>query len=181
MPGSSPAHPGEILNEQFLKPLGITPYRLPKGIGVHVRRISEIIKGNRNITPDTAIRLGLFFEVPARWWLEMQARFDTEGVPRIDELRQVVKPYDKLGDVIVTPKGARLLRRTECSRNHYEHIVFPGRSWIGCEHREKSVEHEVSVRLKRWYMKMGLGRLSGDSIEPGNRFRRLTVLRKPFR
>ncbi len=103
------SHPGHLLKQNFLDPLGITPYRLAQSIGVHVRRVSELVKGNRSMTPDTAIRLGLFFEVPARWWLEMQARYDSENPSRRDELRKFVKPYDKLEDVLITPKGVRIL------------------------------------------------------------------------
>jgi len=102
-------HPGRILKERFLDPLGITPYRLAKSIGVHVRRVSEIVNGRRSITPDTAIRLGLFFDVPPTWWLEMQARYDTLGVPLVDELRERVTAYEGLARVLISPDGARLL------------------------------------------------------------------------
>ena len=102
-----PAHPGTILKERFLDPLGITPYRLAKFIGVGVRRVSELVKGNRRLTPDTAIRLGLFFGVPAIWWLEMQSRYDTEGVALVDELRGRVLPYEGLDNVLVTPNGVK--------------------------------------------------------------------------
>lgn len=104
-----PLHPGRLLKERFLDPLGITPYRLARSIGVRVRRVSELVNGNRRVTPDTAIRLGLFFDVPPAWWLEMQARYDTEGVERIEELRGVVTPYEALAHVLVSPNGVRRL------------------------------------------------------------------------
>ena len=104
-----PPHPGRILKERFLDPLGITPHRLAKSIGVHERRVSELVNGIRSITPDTAIRLGLFFDVPPAWWLEMQARYDTEGVGRIEDLRSVVTPYEGLAHVLVSPNGVRRL------------------------------------------------------------------------
>ena len=104
-----PPHPGKILKERFLDPLGITPYRLAKSIGVHVRRVSEFVNGNRRVTPDTAIRLGLFFDVPPAWWLEMQARYDTEGVRLIEDLRNVVTPYEGLAHILVSPNGVRRL------------------------------------------------------------------------
>ena len=103
------SHPGHVLKQDFLDPLGITPYRLAQSIGVHVRRVSELVKGNRSITPDTAMRLALFFEVPARWWLEMQARYDGENDARMKELSKIVKPYEGLEDVLVTPKRVHLL------------------------------------------------------------------------
>ncbi len=71
-------HPGEILDEEFLNPLGITPYRLAKDIKVQQTRISEIMKGERGITADTAIRLGLYFNTTPQFWLNLQAMYDLE-------------------------------------------------------------------------------------------------------
>ena len=71
-----PIHPGEILLEEFLKPLGITQYRLAKAISVPQRRIGEIVKGKRAITADTALRLGRFFGMEAQFWLNLQTRYD---------------------------------------------------------------------------------------------------------
>jgi len=64
--------PGEILAEEFLKPKGITQYRLAKDIGVPPRRINEIVKGQRAITADTALRLGRYFGMSAEFWLNLQ-------------------------------------------------------------------------------------------------------------
>ena len=71
-------HPGEILIEEFLEPLSITAYRLSKEIGIPQTRISEIIKGNRRITADTALRLSKFFGTSAKFWLGLQDDFDIE-------------------------------------------------------------------------------------------------------
>jgi len=71
-----PIHPGEILLEEFLVPMGITQYRLAKDISVPQRRIGEIVHGNRAITADTALRLGRFFGMEAQFWLNLQARYD---------------------------------------------------------------------------------------------------------
>lgn len=71
-------HPGEILQEEFLLPLEISAYRLSKDIGIPQTRISEIIKGNRRITADTAIRLSLYFGNSAKFWLGLQDDFDIE-------------------------------------------------------------------------------------------------------
>ena len=70
------ATPGEILLEEFLKPLGVTQYRLAKAIGVPQRRIGEIVAGKRAITADTAARLGVFFGMEAEFWLNLQAHHD---------------------------------------------------------------------------------------------------------
>ena len=81
-------HPGEILNEEFLKPLGITAYRLSKDIGVPQTRTSQIIKGNRRITADTALRLSKYFGTSTKFWLGIQNDFDIE------------EEYGKLEDIL---------------------------------------------------------------------------------
>lgn len=75
----SPIHPGEVLAEDFLKPLGITQYRLAKDIGVPPIRISQIIRGDRSITVDTAMRLARYFGTSAEIWLRLQVRYDLES------------------------------------------------------------------------------------------------------
>ncbi len=70
--------PGEILAEDFLKPLGLSQYRLAKDISVPARRINEIVKGERAITADTALRLGRYFRMSAQFWLNLQSRYDLE-------------------------------------------------------------------------------------------------------
>jgi addiction module HigA family antidote len=72
------AHPGEILFEDWMKPLGISQYALAKAIDVPPRRINEIVHGTRAITVDTALRLGAFFGVDAQSWLNLQAHYDAE-------------------------------------------------------------------------------------------------------
>ncbi len=74
----SPIHPGEILLEEFLEPLGISQYRLAKDISVPPRRINEIVQGKRAITPDTALRLSRYFGLSERFWLNLQTRYDLE-------------------------------------------------------------------------------------------------------
>lgn len=71
-------HPGEILNLEFLEPLGITAYRLSKDLGIPQTRVSEIIKGNRRITADTALRLSKYFGNSPKFWLGLQDDFDIE-------------------------------------------------------------------------------------------------------
>ncbi|MCP4200686.1 MAG: HigA family addiction module antidote protein [bacterium] len=74
-----PIHPGEILLEEFLKPLGLSQYRLAKGISVSPRRINEIVHGKRAVTADTALRLARFFGTTDGFWLNLQTRFDLES------------------------------------------------------------------------------------------------------
>lgn len=73
-----PIHPGEILREDFLKPLGLSEYRLAKDISVPPRRINEIVKGKRSITADTALRLAKYFGWLAEVWLNLQSHHDRE-------------------------------------------------------------------------------------------------------
>ncbi len=73
-----PVHPGEVLLEDFLKPLGLTQYRLAKATSVPPRRINEIVHGVRGITADTALRLARFFETSEQFWLNLQNRHDLE-------------------------------------------------------------------------------------------------------
>ncbi|KQC13663.1 MAG: XRE family transcriptional regulator [Desulfuromonas sp. SDB] len=74
----TPIHPGEILMEEFLKPMGISQYKLAKDINVHPRRINEIVHGNRAITANTALRLSRYFGMSERFWINLQARYDLE-------------------------------------------------------------------------------------------------------
>ena len=71
-------HPGEVLMEEFLKPLGISAYKLSKDIGIPQTRTSMIIKGNRRITADTALRLSKYFGTSAKFWLGLQNDYDLE-------------------------------------------------------------------------------------------------------
>ncbi len=74
----NPIHPGEILLEEFLNPLGLSQYRVAKEINVPARRINEIVHGKRSISADTALRLSRFFGTSERFWLNLQVRYDLE-------------------------------------------------------------------------------------------------------
>ena len=71
-------HPGEVLSEEFLIPLGLSAYRLSKDVGIPQTRVSEILKGNRRITADTALRLSRYFRNSAKFWLGLQDDYDIE-------------------------------------------------------------------------------------------------------
>jgi addiction module HigA family antidote len=87
-------HPGEVLLEEFLKPMGISQNRLAREITVQPRRVNEIVLGKRAITPDTAIRLARYFGTSERFWLGLQMDFDLEAARNelSDRLDQEVKP-----------------------------------------------------------------------------------------
>jgi len=89
-----PIHPGEILMEEFLLPLGVSQYRLAKDICVPARRINEIVHGNRAISADTALRLSRYFGVSDRFWINLQARYDIEMEKDLlaDRLDREVRP-----------------------------------------------------------------------------------------
>ena len=87
-------HPGEILEEEFLKPMGITHYRLAKGIGVSPRRIGEIVTGDRAVTVDTGLRLSRFFGTSDGFWIGLQMDFDTTVAKRtLTEVLAAIEPY----------------------------------------------------------------------------------------
>jgi len=91
-----PIHPGEILFEEFLNPMGISQYRLAKDISVPPRRINEIVHGKRSITADTALRLGRYFKISPRFWLNLQTRFDLEITEDLlaNRIEKEVQIYD---------------------------------------------------------------------------------------
>lgn len=75
---TEPIHPGEILLQEFLKPMGISQYQLAKDVSVPARRINEIVHGQRSVSADTALRLSRYFGLSERFWLNLQARYDLE-------------------------------------------------------------------------------------------------------
>ncbi len=93
-----PVHPGEILLEEFMKPMGLTQYRLAKAMHVYPRKINEILQGKRSVTADTALRLSRFFGTTAEVWMNLQAHYDLELAR--DEVEQQVEreviPYTVL-------------------------------------------------------------------------------------
>jgi len=93
----APIHPGEILLEDWLKPMQISQYALAKAIGVPARRINEIVHGKRAITADTALRLGRYFGINPQSWLNLQSHFDLEMAQsnlgqRLEQEVQVYQP-----------------------------------------------------------------------------------------
>jgi len=85
----APIHPGEVLREDFMEPLGLSANRLAMELRVPVTRIADLIRERRAIIPDTALRLGRFFNTTARYWLNLQAAFDLESAE--DELRDEIE------------------------------------------------------------------------------------------
>lgn len=73
-----PIHPGEILLEEFLEPMGVSQYRLAKDIGVSARRVNEIVHGKRGVTADTALRLARYFGTTERFWMNLQIHYDLD-------------------------------------------------------------------------------------------------------
>jgi len=86
-------HPGDILKEDFLDEMKITPYALAKAIGVDQTRISQLIRGTRSMSADTALRLGKFFNVTPEFWLNIQTRFDLEEEKEHNKEYDNISPY----------------------------------------------------------------------------------------
>jgi addiction module HigA family antidote len=95
----APVHPGEVLLEDFLKPMGLSQYRLARGLSVPPRRINEIVLGKRAITADTALRLSRFFGTTDRFWLNLQTSYDldVERDRLAPRLSKEVEVYRKTG------------------------------------------------------------------------------------
>jgi antitoxin HigA-1 len=95
-------HPGEVLLREFLGPLGISAYRLSKEVGIPQTRVSEILKGNRRITADTALRLSKYFGNSAKFWLGLQDDFDLEEEEhKLKGQLKIIRSYTKAGKLPV--------------------------------------------------------------------------------
>jgi addiction module HigA family antidote len=93
-----PVHPGEILAEEFLDPLGVSQYQLAKEIRVPARRINEIVHGQRRISVDTALRLARYFGTSERFWVNLQARYDLEiEKDRLGTALDEIRPLSAVG------------------------------------------------------------------------------------
>jgi antitoxin HigA-1 len=97
-PALNPVHPGEILAEDFLKPLGISQYRLAKDIHVPLRRINEIVLGRRGVSADTALRLARYFNTTPQFWLNLQSRYelDTARLATEKTISRTIRPVNAL-------------------------------------------------------------------------------------
>ncbi len=90
----APSHPGEILQEEFLRPMGLSQNQVALAIGVPARRINEIVLGKRSITADTALRLGRFFGMEAQFWINLQSHYELEVArDKLGERLRDVRPY----------------------------------------------------------------------------------------
>jgi addiction module HigA family antidote len=92
----TPIHPGEVLNEEFLKPLELSQYRLAKGTGMPGDRVARLVKGTRSFTADTALRLARYFGTTPEFWMNLQARYDLETArdEKGREIEKRVTPLD---------------------------------------------------------------------------------------
>lgn len=112
-PALKPMHPGEILLEDFLKPLSISQYRLAKEIHVPARRVNEIALGRRGVSADTALRLGRYFNTTPQFWLNLQSHYELDQV-RLASAKEIEKSIHPL------PKAA-------CSNEPPQHTLQPKR------------------------------------------------------
>lgn len=93
----APVSPGEMLQEEFLQPLGLSQYALAKAIGVPPRRINEIVHGTRSVTADTDLRLCRYFGLSDGWWLRLQAKYDTERTREaMAEILAAIQPMERV-------------------------------------------------------------------------------------
>lgn len=113
----SPVTPGELLSEEFLKPMGITQYRLAKEIGVPAQRIGDIVAGKRSITADTDLRLCRLFGLANGYWLRAQVAYDTEVAERslTSQLRRITPWSKSAGQSSATSKRSVTITRRKAS------------------------------------------------------------------
>jgi len=113
-----PIHPGEILLEEFLKPMDITQYRLAKAISVPARRINEIVHGKRAVSADTALRLGRYFGTSAEFWINLQTHYDLEKEMKrlASKLVHIVQLFPASGHGIPEPPLSSLRTAARHSR-----------------------------------------------------------------
>ena len=104
----APVHPGEILLEDFMKPLGLTQYRLAKEMNVYPRKVNEIVQGKRAITADTALRLARFFGTSPEVWMNLQAHYDLDLArdDLDDRVEREVVPFARSRYLTATPQSA---------------------------------------------------------------------------
>lgn len=102
-------HPGHLLRDAFLSPLGLTPAELARGLGVERSTVSRLLSGGQDLTPTMAARLGRYLQVPAFWFLEMQAAYDADRVSADPSIARGVTPRRRDRNFLLTPSGARPL------------------------------------------------------------------------
>lgn len=99
-------HPGEVLVEEFLKPMAISVYRLAQETGLSQTRLGQIARGGRGITAETALKLGKFFNVPAEFWMNLQALNDIEEAQvRYGKELKAIRPYEGMNDILALRKA----------------------------------------------------------------------------
>jgi addiction module HigA family antidote len=116
-----PVHPGEVLQQEFMEPFGVTQYRVARETKVPPRRINEIVQGKRAITADTALRLARFFGTSELFWLNLQARYDLDVQRQrlgraLDEIATYVPPADTSMRIADRPVQGKAPRRTKGRR-----------------------------------------------------------------
>lgn len=98
-------HPGKILSNNFMRPLGLNANQVARGLDVHRSTVGRLLAGAQRMTPEIASRLGAYFRVPARWWLEMQLEHDAYRLRQQPEITEGVTPLEVDPAVLLTPTG----------------------------------------------------------------------------
>ena len=140
-------HPGHLLRDGFLAPLSLTPAELARGLGVERSTVSRLLAGDRDLTPAMAARLGRYFQVPALWFLEMQAAYDAERVSADPAVWQGVTPRPRDRSFLLTPGGVRPLgprssKPNEPLRIPYEAFDRDAPAPVPRSHGVRQVEYE---------------------------------------
>lgn len=141
------SHPGHLIRDAFLAPLGLSAAELARGLGVERSTVSRLLAGNQDLTATMAARLGKYFQVPALWFLEMQAVYDAERVSADPAVAQGVTPMRRDPKFLLTPRGARPLgarssRPSEPMRIPYDAFSRNAPAPATTSHAVRQVEYE---------------------------------------
>lgn len=115
-------HPGRVLADDFLAPLGVSSGELAVALSLELSVVESVMRGERDIDADLALRMGVFFDVPAMWWLELQAGHDLQLASKVEGASK----FERLDDFVITRSGARPIVRSEEETSHVEMLPVSG-------------------------------------------------------
>jgi antitoxin HigA-1 len=153
-------HPGAVLAEEFMAPLGLNASRLAAGLGVHRSTVGRLLAGEQRVTPEFAARLGAFFGTPARWWLLLQVEYDADVVTPAAEVLDEVTRLELPSDVLLTPKGVVRLGPSEDPNPGPRQPVS---LVVGGEHEVRGEPADERRRVRQVRYENGAVALVGDS------------------
>lgn len=156
-----PVHPGEVLREEFLKPMGLSQNRLAIEIGVDARRINEIVHGTRSITADTALRLARYFGTSPQFWMGLQAEYDLDMTSDAsgERIGREVRPRGEISKAIIKKEFTQAVYAYEEFNSAAKHLMREGKPLVDVSRLFYILIHRMSQELGRENTKRILGDL----------------------